>query len=142
MVASATGAPAQRATRAPSVDPNEGKVQTQKMDKQFPLGWAWSGVSLNGKPFTTERPTLTVDENLRGSGFAGCNTFSASMYPLKEQAFAVGPLAVTRRSCDKGVNEAERALLVALRTAQKWDTVAGRLVIKSQAGELVFERAL
>ena len=142
LLVSSIEASAQRATRAPTADPNEGTVQTEKREKQFPFGWAWSGVSLKGKPFASERPTLTLDENLRGSGFSGCNTFSASMYPLKEQSFAVGPLAVTKRSCDKGISESERALLVALRTAQKWDIVAGRLIIKSQAGELIFERAL
>lgn len=142
LLATAMDVSAQRAPRSPTADPNEGTVQTQKQDKQFPLGWAWSGVSLNGKPFPSERPTLTVDENLRGSGFSGCNTFSATMYPLKDQSFAVGPIAVTRRSCDKAVSDSERALLLALRTAQRWDTVGGRLVIKTQAGEIIFERAL
>jgi heat shock protein HslJ len=133
---------AQAAKRGSGVDPNEGTVQTKAQPKQFPFGFAWVGATINGKSFGSDKPTFTLDENLRGTGYAGCNTFSASMYPLRDQGLAVGPMAVTRRACDKGATDAEKAFLVALRTSQKWDTVAGRLVIKSQAGELVFERAL
>lgn len=135
-------AAAQRASRAPTADPNEGRVQTQSQPKTFPLGWAWIATSFGGKPFANARPTLVLDENLRGVGFAGCNNYSATMYPLNNQGFAVGPLAITSKSCDKGVTEAERAFLLALRMSQKWDLVQGRLVISTGKGEIVFERAL
>ena len=36
----------------------------------------------------------------------------------------------------------ERAFLVALRSAQKWDQQGSTLTIKTQNGELRFERAL
>ena len=134
---------AQRATRAPTTDPNEGTVNTQKQEKTFPLGWAWSAYSLNGKVFgATDRPTFQLDENLRGSGFAGCNTFSATMYPIKEQGFVVGPIAVTRKACPKPQADAEREFLIALRTSQKWDLVAGRLVLTHPKGQLMFDRAI
>jgi heat shock protein HslJ len=133
---------AQRATRAPSTDPNEGTVSTQRQEKTFPLGWAWTAYSLNGKVFGSDRPTLQLDENLRGSGFAGCNTFSATMYPIKDQGFVVGPIAVTRKACPKPLADAEREFLIALRTSQKWDLVAGRLVLTHPKGQLMFERAL
>jgi len=143
LVAGMVAAAAQpRATRAPTSDPNEGTVQTQKQEKTFPLGFSWTLVSLNGKAVSADRPTLQVDEKLRGTGYAGCNTFSATMYPLREQGFAVGPIAVTRKACPKPQADAERDFLVALRTSQKWDLVSGQLVLINPRGQMIFERAL
>ena len=115
----------------------------QKEEKRFPLDQAWIAVSLNGKPFSgSERPTFTLDGQFRVRGFGGCNSFSATAYPLKEQGIAVGPLALTRRNCDKGVAALEQSYLMALRTSAKWDTVVGSLTMKGPNGELKFERAL
>ncbi len=114
----------------------------QQQEKVFPMGAAWTAISLNGKPIGNMRATFQVDSNLRGTGFAGCNTFSASAYPLRQQGFAVGPLALTKRSCDKALNDFERSFLVALRAVRNWDLVQGRLVLKGGGGELQFDRAL
>ncbi|KPF65894.1 hypothetical protein IP69_16645 [Bosea sp. AAP35] len=114
----------------------------QQQEKNFPLGASWTAVSLNGKPIADRRATLQVDGNLRGTGFGGCNTFSAAAYPLRAQGFAVGPLALTKRTCDKGLSEFERSFLTALRATQKWDLVEGKLVLRGGAGELRFDRAL
>jgi len=114
-----------------------------KEEKRFPLGQSWIAISLNGKPFGgTERPTFTLDEQFRVRGFGGCNTFSATAYPLREQGIAVGPIAMTKRSCDKGVSATEMQFLTALRTSAKWETLVGSLVLKSPNGELKFERSL
>jgi heat shock protein HslJ len=113
-----------------------------KQDKTFPLGASWTVISLNGKPISDRRITLQVDQNLRGTGFGGCNTFSASAYPLRQQGFAVGPLALTKRSCDKSVLDFERSYLTALRGARNWDLVSGKLVIKGAAGEIQFDRGI
>lgn len=114
-----------------------------KDEKRFPLGTAWIAISLNGKPFGgTERPSFVLDDQFRVRGFGGCNSFSATAFPLREQGIAVGPLALTKRSCDKGVMDTEQSFLTALRTAGKWDTLIGSLVIKGPNGELKFERSL
>ena len=114
-----------------------------KEEKRFPLGNAWIAVSLNGKTYSgSERPTVILDDQFRLRGFGGCNTFSATAYPLREQGIAVGPLAMTKRSCDKGVMATETAYLTALRGSAKWDTIVGSLVIKGPNGELKFERSL
>ncbi|CAM5220730.1 hypothetical protein ARD30_10805 [Bosea thiooxidans] len=118
------------------------QIPEAQQEKTFPLGASWSVVQLNGKPVYDRRATLLVDKNLRGTGFGGCNTFSASAYPLRQQGFAVGPIAVTKRTCDKGALEFERAFLMALRTASKWDLVNGRLLLKGSAGELTLSRSL
>jgi heat shock protein HslJ len=122
-------------------DTGEGKV-APKQEKQFPLGQSWTAISLNGKSFSGARPSFQIDENLRGTGFSGCNTFSATTFPLREQNFATGPVAVTKRSCDAGASAVERSFLVALRGARTWDVTEGRLIIKGAGGELVFERGI
>ena len=99
-------------------------------------------VSLNNKPFSGDRPSFTLDDQFRARGFGGCNTFSATAYPLREQRFAVGPLALTKKACDKSVMAAEQQFLVALRHSAQWDIVGSSLVIKTQNGELRFERGI
>ena len=43
--------------------------QPGQTDKIFPLGSSWVAVSLNGKPFTGERPSFALDDQLRARGF-------------------------------------------------------------------------
>ena len=116
--------------------------QPGERDKMFPLGASWLAVSLNGKPFSGERPSFRLDDQLRATGFGGCNTYSATAYPLREQGLAVGPFALTRKSCDKSAMAIEQAFLVALRTSAKWDMAGSTLIIRTQNGELRFERSL
>jgi heat shock protein HslJ len=122
---------------------NYATVKKTDQDKRFPLGASWIAVSINGKAYSgTERPAFTLDEQFRVRGFGGCNSFSTSAFPMREQGFAVGPLALTKRECDKGRMAAEMAFLTALRTSAKWDTQIGTLIIKGPNGELRFERSL
>ncbi|KQO68087.1 MULTISPECIES: META domain-containing protein [unclassified Methylobacterium] len=112
-------------------------------EKIFPLDATWTAVSLNGKPFGgNDRPSFTIDKQYRARGYGGCNTFAATAFPLKEQHLAVGPLALTKKPCDKGLGASEQDFFIALRTAGQWDLVGSQLVIKSQKGELRFDRAL
>lgn len=116
---------------------------SKAQEKMFPLGSTWTAVSLNGKPFGgAERPSFIIDNQYRARGYGGCNTFAATAFPLREQHLAVGPLAITKKNCDKGIGAVEQSFFVALRTAGQWDIVGSQLVIKSQAGELRFDRAL
>jgi heat shock protein HslJ len=134
-------AEAQRRSRqAPPPQPDQ-TIPTQQ-EKNFPLGATWSAATLNGKSIADRRATFQVDQNLRGTGFGGCNTFSAAAYPLKQQGLAVGPVALTKRACDKGMLDFERSFLTALRAARNWDLVNGRLVVKGAAGEVTFDRGI
>ena len=94
--------------------------------------------------FSGERPTFILDEQFRMRGFGGCNTFAATAYPLRQQKFAVGPFALPtpRKSCEKAITEQENNFLIALRTSIEWDSVLGILVVKTQNGELKFERSI
>ena len=116
---------------------------TKPTEKIFPLDSIWTAVSINGKPFGgSDRPSFIIDKQYRARGYGGCNTFAATAFPLREQHLAVGPLALTKKSCDKSLQASEQAFLVALRTAAQWDLVGSQLVIKSPNGELRFDRAL
>jgi heat shock protein HslJ len=112
-------------------------------EKIFPLDSTWTAVTLNGKPLGgADRPSFIIDKQYRARGYGGCNTFAATAFPLREQHLAVGPLALTKKSCDKNLQSVEQAFFVALRTAAQWDLVGSQLVIKSPNGELRFDRAL
>ena len=111
--------------------------------KIFPLNSSWVAVSLNGKPFGGDRPSFKLDDQLRATGFSGCNTYATAAYPLRDQGLAVGPFALTKKSCDKNIMAIEQAFLVALRSSGKWDIQGRNLIIRTQnGGELRFERSL
>src|SRR3712207_7095128 len=79
----------------------------RQQDKIFPLGATWVAVSLNGKPFSGDRPSFTLNQQFRATGFGGCNTYSATAYPLREQTLAVGPFALTTKACPGNVMAVE-----------------------------------
>jgi heat shock protein HslJ len=111
--------------------------------KNFPLDETWSLRELNGKPIDpTLDVSLKIDSALRGSGFTGCNTWSATMYPVKDQHLLVGPYALTKKKCDKDVTAIEFGFLSALLAQPSWDLVNGELVIKGPRGALRMVRSL
>jgi heat shock protein HslJ len=142
-VAMTAPAAAQAPAGKPAQQPGQKPSVLQPQEKQFPVPSNWTVISLNGKPFTgRDRPTFSLDQQFRAKGFGGCNTYSATSYPLREQRLAVGPLALTKKQCEKDVMESERAFLVALRTSMQWDFDGLTLVVKTQSGELRFERSI
>ncbi len=125
-----------RASTAEHAPPPEAR------EKQFPVGSSWTAVALNGRQLSGDRPSMSLDDQLRAKGFAGCNNYSATAFPLRQQGFAVGPVAVTRKACDQGAMTLERGFLVALRTSRQWDIVDGQLILRGQGVEIRFERAI
>jgi len=138
--AATLGRPAGPTRQVDTKVPQPGQGQAGKI---FPLNSSWVAVSLNGKPFTGDRPSFKLDDQLRATGFSGCNTYATAAYPLREQGLAVGPFALTRKSCDKTTMAIEQAFLVALRSSGKWDIQGRNLIIRTQnGGQLLFERSL
>lgn len=119
-------------------------VPPRQYDKPFPTGMNWVAVSLNGKPLgaARERPSFVLDDQMRARGFGGCNSFSVVAYPLRQQKFAVGPIAHTNATCDKAAAVQERSFFEALRLSSEWDYDAGKLVLKGPRGQLQFERGI
>ena len=121
--------------------PNPQQKQTPKEEKTFPKDSNWTLRSLNGKPVPAGmEATLRIDNQFRGAGFAGCNTFSATMWPVRGQRFAVGGIAVTKKACPPANMQCEQAYLNALFAGPTWDIVNGLLEVRSQAGSLSFAR--
>lgn len=110
--------------------------------KKFPIDMQWSLVGFGNHTIPSDKPTLMIDGQFRARGFGGCNAFSATAIPQPGQRMAVGPIAQTKKSCDKGLDEFERAFLIAFRTAVVWDIKNGQLIFAGQGGELHFERGL
>jgi heat shock protein HslJ len=128
--------------------PDEGDgppaVQIGK-EKLFPVNVNWVANSLDGKQLWNgpDRPSIYIDKQMRMRGFDGCNMFSVTAYPLKQQKIAVGPLAIARQTCDKPVVDAERSFLNAVRGAKEWDMEgANILIVKGLGGTVRFERGL
>ena len=113
------------------------------LQKNFPLDQTWSLREMNGKPVPSGLDiSLKIDGTLRGSGFTGCNSWSATMYPVKDQHLAVGPYALTKKQCPKDVMQLELGFLSALVGNPEWDLVNGDLVIKGPRGALRLARSL
>lgn len=113
-------------------------------EKTFPFGATWVLRALNGKPVTeADPPSFALDQTLRATGFAGCNSFSMALYPIKDQKLAAGAIAMTRKVCDKGTMVAEHGFLVGLHSLPKWEvSTLGDLTIRAPAAVLEFRRGL
>lgn len=113
------------------------------LQKNFPLDQTFSLRELNGKPVPASLDvSLMIDGALHGSGFGGCNSWSAVMYPVKDQHLLVGQYALTHKTCDKDKQAIEAGFLSALLGSPAWDLVNGDLVIKGPRGALRLVRSL
>ena len=110
-------------------------------ESPFPTKANWQLTSINGKAPPADA-SLFIDETLRGSGSSGCNTWSATLYPIKGHKLAMGPVALTKKTCPPDVNKFEVGYLNVLRSGPVWDLKGSTLTVKSQYGELVFNRGL
>jgi len=113
------------------------------LQKNFPFDETWSLREINGKPAPADLDlSLKIDGARRGSGFSGCNSWSATIYPIQDQHLLVGPFALTKKQCSKDIMALEIAFLSALLDRPSWDLVNDELVIKGPRGSLLLERSL
>ncbi len=143
-IASATIALAVGIAKAQMRDKDEGPPKPlPPLQKNFPLDQTWSLRELNGKPISAGLDvSLKIDGALHASGFDGCNSWSAVIYPVKDQHLAVGQFALTKKQCDKDKMAIEAGFLTALQGGPAWDLVNGELVIKGPRGALRLVRSL
>ncbi len=119
----------------------EKKDDKYAYESPFPTKANWLLTTINGKAPPADA-SLLIDENLRGTGSSGCNTWSATLYPVKGHRLAMGPVAMTKKTCSNEINGFERAYLNVLRSGPVWDLKGSTLTVKSQHGELVYNRGL
>jgi heat shock protein HslJ len=136
-------ATAYAAQKGPQSEEDDTPKPLPPLQKNFPLDQTWSLRELNGKPVPAGLDiSLKIDGTLRGSGFTGCNSWSATMYPVKDQHLATGPYALTKKTCPKDIMQLELSFLSALLGNPEWDLVNGDLVIKGPRGALRLARSL
>jgi heat shock protein HslJ len=117
------------------------KTEEKKVEeKKFPTDGVWTLHEINGKAAPGDPPTLMIDSNLRGAGFAGCNTYSAALYPVRGMRLAMGPTAMTKKACPADRMNLEKLFLNILRTGPNWDVNGSDMTIKSQAGAMKLRR--
>ncbi len=130
-------------SHGPQTEEDETPKPLPPLQKNFPLDQTWSLRDLNGKPVPSGLDiSLKIDGTLRGSGYTGCNSWSATMYPVKDQHLAVGPFALTKKDCPKDVKALEIGFLSALLGNPEWDLVNDDLVIKGPRGSMRLARSL
>ncbi len=113
------------------------------LQKNFPVDQTWALKELNGKPVPPGTDaSLKIDGNLRGSGFSGCNAWSATLYPVKDQHLMAGGFALTKKQCSKDLMILENSFLSTLIGNPTWDLVNGDLVIKGPRGSARLSRSL
>lgn len=129
--------------KKPEGDAKQKAEDRYKQEKTYPTKTTWALRSLNGKPVPADyEVTFMIDDNFRGSGFGGCNYWSATIYPQKEQKLLAGPIAVTKKTCDAARTQTERTFLVGVHSGPAWDTVGSQLTLKTNGLTMVFDRAL
>ena len=136
--------PAAAQGRKPKPAPEQKQEQPageKKYDKEFPTKATFNLKEINGKPPAGDA-SLLIDGTLRGSGSSGCNTWSATIYPIKGQKLAMGPVVMTKKQCDAAVMAFEKEYLTILHSGPTWDTQGDTLTVKGPTGTLVFLRSL
>ena len=118
--------------------------KTTKPEKPFPLDVTWVLQTIDGKPVGTgDPPSFKLDGTLRARGFAGCNTFSMTYYPVRNQTLAAGAVALTRTLCPPAAMALERTFLGTMHALPKWDLRAdGDLTIATARTALRFRRGI
>ena len=113
------------------------------VEKKFPTGGRFELRSINGKPVPGNIfVTFTVDASSRGTGSSGCNSWSATVIPVRGQRLAVGPLAMTKKTCDKDTMAVEHVVTGIIHASPFWDVEGSELTLKLPNGQLKFQRSL
>src|SRR5262245_20549002 len=100
----------------------------------FPLNQSYVASSINGEIIADRAPTLTVardpnnEQVLRGSGFAGCNSWMGAV-TLNQNRFGVGNVGTTKMYCADRM-ATESSFLQALQSTKRWHLEGASLVLE------------
>ncbi len=112
-------------------------------DKKFPTKASFELKTINGKPIASNLlVTFSLDESFRATGSAGCNNWSATIYPSAGQRLAVGPIALTRKACDKEAMQIEKLYTAFLHSSPLWDVDGSNMTLKLPNLVMVLQRSL
>ena len=109
---------------------------------QFPMNQSYKAISISGFDVQNKGLSMTVSADprgeLRGSGSAGCNSWSATVI-LRDEQIDFTNIATTRKMCGKPVMMAEDAFLTSLRSAKRWHVDGDKLIIEGDAARLMLK---
>ena len=117
----------------------------QTASRSFPLGKSYAAISISGFDVQKKGLGLTVTRDaqgeLRGSGNAGCNGWSAAVI-LRDDQVDFTNIVTTRKMCGKPQMTAEDAFLTSLRSAKRWHVDGDKLIIEGDAARLLLKQGV
>jgi heat shock protein HslJ len=112
----------------------------QEKPRELPLDTTYRAISISGFDVQKAGLTFTVTrrgDELRGSGSAGCNTWSGNVV-VRDDQLDIANIATTRKFCGGGRMKTEEAFLTSLRSARRWRIDGQRLILEGEAARLLF----
>jgi heat shock protein HslJ len=105
---------------------------------RFPMDQSYKAISISGFDVQNKGLSLLLSkgssrDELKGSGNAGCNSWSATVILRDDQ------VDFTNKMCGKPVMNAEDAFLTSLRSAKRWHVDGDKLIIEGDAARLMLK---
>lgn len=115
---------------------------TAQKAPRFPMNQSYKAISISGFDVQNKGLSMTVSGDakgdLRGSGNAGCNNWSAGVILREDQIDFTG-IVTTKKLCGKPAMTAEEAFLTSLRSAKRWHIDGDKLIIEGDAARLMLK---
>lgn len=118
-------------------------VWAQDAARGFPIGTTYRAISISGFDVQKHGLTLTVTragEAFKGSGHAGCNSWSA-VVSLRDDQIDFSNIVTTRKFCGQPRMKTEEAFIASLRSARRWRLDGVRLIIEGETARLLMTSA-
>jgi len=110
---------------------------------RFPMDQSYKAVSISGFDVQNKGLSLLVSkgssrDERKGSGNAGCNSWSAAVI-LRDDQIDFADIVTTKKMCGKPEMKAEEAFLTSLRSAKRWHADGDKLIIEGDAARLMLK---
>ena len=106
----------------------------------FPVAKSYKAISISGFDVQNKALSLIIEKSsgdeLKGSGNAGCNNWSAAVI-LRDDQIDFTNIVTTKKLCAKPQMTAEDAFLTSLRSAKRWHIESDKLIIEGDAARLM-----
>jgi len=117
-------------------------VRIDEASRRFPSEQRFIVLYLNGQDFHHRSLTFAVRREpgsriARGTGYAGCNTWSARLDVSETGRLAVSDVATTRKFCHRDRMRTEGEFLAILRSLDRWRSDGRTLTLRGDRGTLV-----
>jgi heat shock protein HslJ len=110
---------------------------------RFPMDQSYKAISISGFDVQNKGLSLLVskgsgNDELKGSGNAGCNNWNATVI-LRDDQIDFAGIVTTKKMCGKPAMNAEDAFLTSLRSAKRWHVDSDKLIIEGDAARLILK---